>query len=406
MSVIGNAKFSGGKERSRLSGLSRRQALACLAVMGASWVASPLSVVFADQDPLVSAQNLLNAGKIEEAVAGLSRIVAADPRNERAFILLGRAYARSERPTQALAAFRTALRINPGDTYTRMLADILAQKPLPEDQGGQSGLGRKGGGRSSGSRLEKRAIAEREAFIARNGTHRAGGGPFRLVLDAGHGGPDVGGVGDTGLKEKDVVLELALETARQIQAQGTGVIVSLTRLSDIPLSVAARGACADLYGADLFLSLHAPRVDDPGISGVHFFTIGTGDAGASRIAKAAKETEVFENRVSGTIQGFPLAGRAGIEQGLVRNAVSARQMENSRRYARILYEKMGRGPFPAEGGICSADLSVLTSVTAPSVCIVLGFVSNKKDEAVLADAARRTELAGALAAALCEAARN
>jgi hypothetical protein len=41
--------------------------------MGASWAVSPLSVVFADQDPLVSAQNLLSAGKIDEAVAGLSR---------------------------------------------------------------------------------------------------------------------------------------------------------------------------------------------------------------------------------------------------------------------------------------------------------------------------------------------
>ncbi|MFZ5810493.1 MAG: N-acetylmuramoyl-L-alanine amidase [Thermodesulfobacteriota bacterium] len=405
MPVTGNAKFPGGKGRPRSSGLSRRQALACLAVMGASWVVSPLSNVFADQDPLVLAQNLLNAGKIEEAVTGLSRIVAADPRNERAFILLGRAYARSERPAQALAAFRTALRINPGDTYTRMLADILAQKPLPEDQGGQSGPGRKGGRRAE-SRLEKRAIAEREAFIAGNGTHRAGGGPFRLVLDAGHGGPDGGGIGDTGLKEKDVVLEVALETARQIQAQGTGVIVSLTRLSDIPLSVAARGACADLYGADLFVSLHAPRVDDPGISGLHFFTSGTGDADASRVAKAARETEVFENRVSRDIQGFPLAGRTGIEQGLVRAAVSGWQRENSRRYARILHETMGRGPFSAEGGIGSADLSVLTSVTAPSVCIALGFVSSKKDEAVLADAARCTELAGALAVALCEAARN
>ncbi len=405
MPVTGNAKIPGGKGRSRSPGLGRRQALACLAVMGASWVVSPLSVVFAEQDPLVSAQNLLNAGKIEEAVSGLSRIVAADPRNERAFILLGRAYARSERPVLALAAFRTALRINPGDTYTRMLADILAQKPLPENQGGQAGPGRKGGRRTE-SRLEKRALAEREAFIAANGAHRTGTGPFRLVLDAGHGGPDLGGIGDTGLKEKDVTLEVALETARQIQAQGTGVIVSLTRLSDVSLSVAARGACADLYGADLFVSLHAPRVEDSGISGLHFFTSGTGGVGASRVAKAARETEVFENRASGAIQGFPLAGRTGIEQGLVRNAVSARQLENSRRYARILHETMGRGPFSTEAGIGSADLSVLASVTAPSVCIVLGFVSNKKDEAVLADAARRAELAGALAGTLCGAARN
>ncbi len=388
---------------SSASGLSRRHALVCLAAMGASCMLSPLAILAAD-DPLIAAQNLLNAGKAVEAQARLSRIIAADPRNERAYILLGRAYARSERPAEALAAFRTALRLNPSDTYTRMLVDILAQKPLPERSSprpdGQ-------GGRRAVSRLEKRAAAEREAFVSGKGVPSRGSGPFRLVLDPGHGGPDPGGVGRMGLREKDVALEMALETARRIQAQGPDVAVFLTRLSDVPLSEAARAACADLYGADLFVSLHAPGVVDAGVSGWYFFTSGEGLAGVPPdVAAAGRATRDFENRAWRMVAGFPLAGGAGVEQGLVRAAVSGRLRERSRDFAFFLRERMGKGPFSGPGGVGPADLSLLRAVEAPSIFVAAGFVSHGPDETVLADGARRMEMAGTLAEALCHAVRT
>ncbi|WP_176631047.1 N-acetylmuramoyl-L-alanine amidase [Desulfolutivibrio sulfoxidireducens] len=403
------AKPDQGRGMPRSSGMGRRRALACLAAMGAACVFSPLSLVLAAEDPLVASQDLLNAGKITEAVAQLSRIIAADPRNERALILLGRAYARSDRPAEALAAFRMALRINPADTHTRMLADILAQNPLPEHPAhGHAGPGEKGGRRAV-SKLEKLAEAERAAFVSGKGWGPRGERPFRLVLDAGHGGPEMGGIGASGLREKDVALELALETARRIQAQGPEVAVFLTRLSDIPLSEAARAACADLYGADLFVSLHAPRVDDAGVSGLYFFTPAAKngrDGGDSRARDAARATAAFENRSSRGGAGFPLAGESGIEQGLVRAGVSGRLRARSQDYAALLHEKMGSGPFPGRGGIGSAAVSLLSRVTVPVVFVAVGFVSNKEDEAVLADGVRRLEVARTLAEALGEAARK
>lgn len=395
------AKFQAGKGTPAAPcRANRRRFLIRLAGFAAVAALSPLSLSLAAADPLAAAQHLLDAGKVEEAVASLRRITAADPRNERAFILLGRAFAQSGKPAPALAAFREALRINPADTYTRMLADILAQRPIPDEPVTGTKYGEKGGRRSA-SRLEKTARAEREAFVAGNGRLPPGAGPFRLVIDAGHGGPDVGGVGASGLQEKDVALDLALLTAREIQGADTGMAVFLTRMSDIRLSTAARAACADLYAADLFVSLHAPSVEDAAVSGLHLFTR-QGGGGQDAVAKAVAG---FENRLAGAVPGFPRAGLHGVEAGLVREGVARRQTGYSARYAALLAESVGGGPFSGKGGVAGAGLSLLNAVDAPAVFAAMGFLSNAKDAAVLADADRRRELAASLARAILSAAR-
>ncbi|MEF3697587.1 N-acetylmuramoyl-L-alanine amidase [Desulfolutivibrio sp.] len=395
------AKFQAGKGTPAAPcRANRRRFLIRLAGFAAVAALSPLSLALASADPMAAAQHLLDAGKIEEAVVSLRRITAADPRNERAFILLGRAWAQSGKPAQALAAFREALRINPADTHTRMLADILAQRPILEEPVTGAKHGEKGGRRSA-SRLEKTARAEREAFVAESGRPPRPTGPFRLVIDAGHGGPDAGGVGASGLREKNVTLDLALQTAREIQGAGTGMAIFLTRMSDIRLSTAARAACVDLYAADLFLSLHAPSVDDAAVSGVHLFTR-QGGGGPDAVAQAVA---AFENRLAGAVPGFPRAGHHGVEAGLVRDGMARRQDVDSARYAAILEKGMGGGPFSGKGGVAAAGLSLLDAVDAPAVFAAMGFVSNAKDAAVLADADRRNELAGSLARAILSASR-
>jgi hypothetical protein len=81
----------------------------------------------------------------------------------------------------------------------------------------------------------------------------------KIVIDAGHGGtrPEgkstpLGAVGPTGLKEKDVTLEVARRLAPRFG--GAGV---LTRSADENLSLGRRIAIARGTGADAFLSIHA-----------------------------------------------------------------------------------------------------------------------------------------------------
>src|SRR4051812_2251229 len=85
----------------------------------------------------------------------------------------------------------------------------------------------------------------------------AGGKPFRVVIDPGHGGQDKGATfreGKFEVSEKDVTLTLAQETAKQLRAKGYSVI--LTREFDQDIALPRRTAMANRVGADVFLSIH------------------------------------------------------------------------------------------------------------------------------------------------------
>ena len=76
-----------------------------------------------------------------------------------------------------------------------------------------------------------------------------------IVLDPGHGGEEEGAIGIGGLKEKDVVLDIALILKGIIQER-MGAQVLLTRSDDRLLALAERTALANDNNADLFLSIH------------------------------------------------------------------------------------------------------------------------------------------------------
>ena len=76
---------------------------------------------------------------------------------------------------------------------------------------------------------------------------------FVLVVDAGHGGKDLGAVGN-GLSEKDVTLKIAAEIESLSSAYGIDVV--LTRDKDAFMSPADKSTFANAQNADAFLSIH------------------------------------------------------------------------------------------------------------------------------------------------------
>src|SRR6266404_4648170 len=81
-------------------------------------------------------------------------------------------------------------------------------------------------------------------------------GKFRIVLDAGHGGWDLGTVGRQGLLEKDLVLDVTQRLGRLLQAR-LGSEVMFTRSGDTYLPLDQRADFANQTQADLFVSVHA-----------------------------------------------------------------------------------------------------------------------------------------------------
>ncbi|HEV2698047.1 MAG TPA: N-acetylmuramoyl-L-alanine amidase, partial [Terriglobales bacterium] len=76
---------------------------------------------------------------------------------------------------------------------------------------------------------------------------------FQVVLDAGHGGWDLGTVGKKGLLEKDVVLDIVQRVGKLLESK-LGAQVIYTRQDDSYLPLEKRAEIANLAKADLFLS--------------------------------------------------------------------------------------------------------------------------------------------------------
>ncbi|MEO7307531.1 MAG: N-acetylmuramoyl-L-alanine amidase [Ferruginibacter sp.] len=82
-----------------------------------------------------------------------------------------------------------------------------------------------------------------------------------IIVDAGHGGKDLGASGqyENSLrsKEKDVTLEIALKLVAELKKQLPGVNIIPTRTTDIYQTPTEKAKIANEYKGDLFLCIHA-----------------------------------------------------------------------------------------------------------------------------------------------------
>lgn len=370
--------------------MNRRQALAFLAAAGL--VACRPGLVFADSaDELAgAAQAELTGGNVAKALPLLLEAEDKDPRNDRVQALLGRAYFQQGDARAALPHFTLAVRLNPEDTLSRMLAETIRQFPLP-------GKGRPGreaaAARPRPSALAREAQAERTALLSRTGRPPRQG-PARLLLDPGHGGTD-SGASANGLREADVTLDIALRLARLLAASKDDVVLQLTRTADVFLPGWARAGLVGFYDADLLVSLHTTRVVEPGAGGIHVYAYDRqpSDALAALVARA-------ENAALGTGASWTARGGEGMFVSAACAAAGHARRGRSRELATALTRAMpGTAPLPARG-VAAGPLGLLGAVESPAVLVETGFLSHPDDAAALANADKRQALARCLADAI------
>jgi N-acetylmuramoyl-L-alanine amidase len=107
------------------------------------------------------------------------------------------------------------------------------------------------------------------------------------VIDCGHGGHQprpratpFGGVGPTGLREKDVTLDIGRRVARALGDQAV-----LTRNDDSSRSIAERTSVALRYGSPVFISIHANQ-GPPGERGPETWIHPRGSTGSRMLAES------------------------------------------------------------------------------------------------------------------------
>ena len=345
-----------------------------LCARGNAWGKSAL-------DYALEGQNLIAAGRFAEARDVLLEAVRLDPTSDWAHGLLGRAYHGLDQRAEAVAAFREALRLNPADTYSRMMIEIITQKPIAKPTKPKRPL----------TPLEKAAKSEEESMLGRLGAESGLGYQVnRVVIDPGHGGFDSGAVGPTGLKEKDVALDLAHRVHQRI-SETTKIKSFLTRTGDYYIPLSDRTVIANQYQADLFVSIHINANENRQANGCETYY-----CSETASSEEAARVAAFENAVLKFDEPFKKkAGYIDIEEILF-NFERKLNWEESGKFAQTFQHHFEQAlPFRSRG-VHSANFFVLRRAKMPSILLETGFISNHGEEAELKKTAIRDEIAEAV----------
>jgi N-acetylmuramoyl-L-alanine amidase len=209
----------------------------------------------------------------------------------------------------------------------------------------------------------------------------------RIVLDPGHGGHDTGTVGPEGLREKDLVLDVAQRLGRLIEEK-MGSEVIYTRSDDTFVALERRTEIANEAKADLFLSIHANSSPLRTAAGVETFYLNF-TTSKSVLDLAARENAGSQMSV------YEL-------QALLEKIALKDKVEESREFAArvqsALYTLSAR---PADArskdrGVKKAPFVVLIGAAMPSVLAEIGFISNAHDESIMRREEYRQRTAEAL----------
>jgi N-acetylmuramoyl-L-alanine amidase len=214
--------------------------------------------------------------------------------------------------------------------------------------------------------------------------------PRVIVIDPGHGGVDPGAIGISGVHEADVVMAMARELRRRLEATGRYKVV-MTRERDHIVRLRDRIRIARESEGELFLSLHADSlVRNRAIDGAQVYTLSE-KASTREAARLATK----ENRAD-ILAGVDLSNQEDVVTAILIDLAQRDTNNKSMRFADILMGKLGAVTDLTRRRPSHAGFVVLKSPDMPSVLVELGYLSNREDERRLTDPKYLAKLAGAL----------
>jgi N-acetylmuramoyl-L-alanine amidase len=240
-------------------------------------------------------------------------------------------------------------------------------------------------------------IEEPEDVIPRH--HTGSRGKWSLdviVIDAGHGGKDVGAEGVNGTFEKDVTLAIAkLVRARLAEIMPSTKVV-MTRDNDVFIELFRRTQIANDAGGKLFLSIHCnsmPTKPHPA-HGCETYILRPGrNDDAARVASRENASVKFEQsqrRYEGMTE----------DQIIVATMAQRSFVRLSESFAASIQREVVDDTPLEDRGVSQAGFFVLVGAAMPNVLIETGFLSNRSDAEYLASQKGQAAIAGSIASAI------
>jgi N-acetylmuramoyl-L-alanine amidase len=212
-----------------------------------------------------------------------------------------------------------------------------------------------------------------------------------VALDPGHGGEDPGAIGPSGLREKDVVLAIALQLRDKLNAV-PNMRVMMTRDEDFFVPLHERVRKARRVQADLFVSIHADAFFKPEARGASVFALSQSGA-SSTTARWMAQRENAADLVGGI-------NVAAVKDQQVMRAMldmsTAAQIKDSLKLGNEVLGPLGRVGRLHKRQVEQAGFAVLKAPDVPSILVETAFISNPEEEARLRDPRYQAELVEAL----------
>jgi N-acetylmuramoyl-L-alanine amidase len=209
-----------------------------------------------------------------------------------------------------------------------------------------------------------------------------------IVIDPGHGGKDVGGVGIKNRYEKIAVLQIAKYLKNYLKQKG--FTVYLTRNSDYFIPLKKRTHFANLKKADLFISIHC-NIAPHHIKRIHgietYFLSPTRNERAIQVAR---------------VENKEIKGLNYLDQRVILNFLNRDRMIDSNKLAIDIQKGMlsslrKKYSNVKDNGVRPAPFWVLVGTQMPAILIETGYLTNPIESARLFNPSYQKMLAKGIA---------
>ncbi len=212
-----------------------------------------------------------------------------------------------------------------------------------------------------------------------------------IAIDAGHGGKDPGAIGKSGLKEKNITLDVAKRLAVLVKER-LGCEVVMTRDRDVFIELEQRPFIAKSKGADLFVSIHVNANRKRKARGIETYIQSLRASDRDAMATAA-----FENATSSKT----LSQLGNELDRILKDLRTDDKQEESLQLAHAVQGALISNVKRTQKKVVDLKVKraffyVLINTEMPSILAEVGFISNPDEETLLKKEAYRQNLAEAL----------
>ncbi len=199
---------------------------------------------------------------------------------------------------------------------------------------------------------------------------------YVIVIDPGHGGIDGGASGSQKTREKEITLSFA-KKLKALLASNKLFKPLLTRDGDEFMRLTERVEKARKYKADLLISVHADSLRQKDIRGATIYTLSK--KGSDEISRTLANSQ---NRTD-LIAGLSLPEEKPDVSNILIDMTRRETKVFSERFASVVVRALKDDIKLIKNPLRSADFYVLKAPEIPSILLELGYLSNRRDEALM-----------------------